>query len=186
MRQDANDRVRSMRQAEVSVGILSDTHGYIHPGVLDQVNRCDVIVHAGDICGSAVLEQLKPVNGQLVAVRGNNDVKQTWDNKGQYRLSDLSDELQVELPGGTLSVIHGHQYWGLDDPQSAILSHFPGSRAVVYGHSHYIQHEMVGDCWLLNPGAAGKRLNRGASSCLVMQASHRGWHVKLHRFEDSD
>lgn len=173
-----------MKPVSVRVGILSDTHGYIHPGVLKQVNQCDVIVHAGDICGSHVLEQLKPQNNVIVAVRGNNDVRQTWMIPGEYQLTDLQEENYLDLPGGTLSVIHGHQYWGQDNPQAGILSHFPDSRAVVYGHSHYIQHERINGQWLLNPGAAGKRLNRGASSCLVLKANQNDWQVKLHRFED--
>jgi len=172
-----------MKPTSMRVGILSDTHGYIHPDVLALVNRCDAIVHAGDICGSRVLEQLDPDQGILAVVRGNNDVRQTWSEPGKYRLADLEDETHLELPGGMLSVIHGHQYWGLDDPQSAILAHFPRSRAVVYGHSHYIQHERIGHRWLLNPGAAGKRLNRGASSCLVLTASENDWQVHMHRFE---
>lgn len=174
----------TVKPAEISVGILSDTHGYIHPEVLQRVNECDVIVHAGDICGSWVLEQLEPADGQLIAVRGNNDVHSNWTEKGSFGLADLTETNQVELPGGTLSVIHGHQYWDLNDPQQAILAHFPKSRAVVYGHSHYIHHELVDGRWLLNPGAAGKRLNRGASSCLVLKASHKDWHVDLHRFEN--
>jgi len=173
-----------MMPASVRVGILSDTHGYIHPGVLEQVNACDVIVHAGDICGSHVLEQLRPVDGVLLAVRGNNDVARNWPSRGGYSLAELRDEEQIELPGGRLAVIHGHQYWGRKDPQSAILAHFPHAHAVVYGHSHYVQHECIHGRWLLNPGAAGRRLNRGASSCLVLTASRGDWHVELHRFEN--
>jgi putative phosphoesterase len=157
-----------MKQALTKkVGILSDTHGAIHPGVLERMNACDMIVHAGDICGGAVLEQLTPRTGEIVAVRGNNDVTQHWQQESSYTLKDLPDERRIELPGGSLAVIHGHQYWSRQDPQEAILLHFPEARAVVYGHSHYVQHEKIDDRWLLNPGAAGNRLNRGGSSCLV-------------------
>jgi len=175
-----------LKSTSVCVGILSDTHGYIHPGVLEQVNQCDAIVHAGDICGSHVLEQLKPLSGIVIAVRGNNDVRETWQEVGKYRLAELQEENHLDLPGGRLSVIHGHQYWGRDDPQAGILSHFPNSRAVVYGHSHFIQHDRINGRWLLNPGAAGKRLNRGAASCLILKTSRNDWHVKLHRFEDTE
>ncbi len=164
------------------VGILSDTHGVIHPGVLARMNDCEVIVHAGDICGGDVLEQLAPKSGQLVAVRGNNDVLQHWQRESRFNLKDLPDEQSVELPGGTLAVIHGHQYWSRNNPQASILSHFPKARAVVYGHSHYVQHEKVDGRWLLNPGAAGNRLNRGGSSCLILKASQQSWQVEMFRF----
>lgn len=164
------------------VGILSDTHGVIHPGVLARMNDCDIIVHAGDICGGNVLEQLAPKSGNLVAVRGNNDVLQYWQQDSRYNLKDLPDEDSIELPGGKLAVIHGHQYWSRKNPQAAILAHFPEARAVVYGHSHYVQHEKVDGRWLLNPGAAGSRLNRGGSSCLILKASVESWQVEMFRF----
>ena len=165
-----------------AVGILSDTHGAIHPGVLERMNSCDIIIHAGDVCGGHVLEQLMPKKGQLVVVRGNNDVAQQWQKESSYSLTELQDERRIDLPGGTMAVIHGHQYWSRQDPQSAILSHFPEARAVVYGHSHYVQHEKVEGRWLLNPGAAGNRLNRGGSSCLILKASEESWKVEMFRF----
>jgi len=167
-----------------SVGILSDTHGTIHPGVQERMNDCDIIVHAGDVCGGHVLEQLVPKTGELVAVRGNNDVAQYWQQHSRFSLSDLLDEKRLNLPGGSLAVIHGHQYWSRQDPQSAILSHFPEARAVIYGHSHYVQHEKFDGRWLLNPGAAGNSLNRGGSSCLVLNAGEDKWLVEMFRFVD--
>jgi putative phosphoesterase len=167
---------------ETRVGILSDTHGVIHPEVLARMNDCDIIIHAGDICGGHVLEQLTPGSGEIIAVRGNNDVARNWSGKSRYSLSDLPDEQRVELPGGSLAVIHGHQYWSRKDPQAAIFSHFPDARAVVYGHSHYVQHEQIDGRWLLNPGAAGNRLNRGGSSCLVLKAGHDKWLVEMYRY----
>lgn len=165
-----------------TVGILSDTHGAIHPGVLERMNSCDLIVHAGDICGGRVLEQLKPASGKIIAVRGNNDVSQEWQQESPYVLEDLPDEQHIELPGGTLAVIHGHQYWSRENPQEAILAHFPNARVVVYGHSHFVQHEKFDDRWLLNPGAAGNRLNRGGSSCLILRVSEDNWKVEMYRF----
>ena len=165
-----------------TVGILSDTHGASHPGVLERMNNCDIIVHAGDVCGGHVLEQLRPKKGRLVVVRGNNDVAQQWQQQSSFSLTELQDEQRIDLPGGTMAVIHGHQYWSRKDPQSAILSHFPEARAVVYGHSHYVQHDKVQGRWLLNPGAAGNRLNRGGSSCLVLKASEESWKIEMFRF----
>ncbi|HIC41208.1 MAG TPA: YfcE family phosphodiesterase, partial [Piscirickettsiaceae bacterium] len=30
------------------IGILSDTHGVVHPGVVEVINQCDIAIHAGD------------------------------------------------------------------------------------------------------------------------------------------
>ena len=57
---------------QVTVGILSDSHGLLDLRIRDAVNQCDHIIHAGDICAASVLEQLKPKQ-KLHAVAGNND-----------------------------------------------------------------------------------------------------------------
>ena len=54
------------------VGLLSDTHNYLDPGILEHFKECDEIWHAGDIGTAAVtneLARLKP----LRAVYGNID-----------------------------------------------------------------------------------------------------------------
>jgi len=171
-----------MTHAEVAVGILSDTHGQVHPSVMDTMNRCDIVLHAGDICASSVLECLQPRGGKLLAVRGNNDVPRNWPVGGSYRLEDLPEEAMLELPGGRVALLHGHQFWGRADFGPFLLQHYRDARAIVYGHSHYLHHEQYDGRWLLNPGAAGKRLNRGAASCLVLRASHVAWSVCVSRF----
>src|ERR1035437_1399671 len=54
------------------IGLLSDTHGYLDNRMLDLLNECDEIWHAGDLGSMIVLEKLeliKPVR----AVYGNID-----------------------------------------------------------------------------------------------------------------
>ena len=44
--------------------IISDTHGFLEPDLLDQLQGADVIVHAGDICSGAdyrTLQTIAPV-----------------------------------------------------------------------------------------------------------------------------
>lgn len=54
------------------VGLVSDTHGLLRPPVLDWLQGCDHLLHAGDICDAAVLEALGRI-APVTAVRGNND-----------------------------------------------------------------------------------------------------------------
>ena len=52
--------------------IISDTHGYLKPELLDALQGADVIVHAGDICSPSdfrTLQLIAPVQACL----GNND-----------------------------------------------------------------------------------------------------------------
>ena len=60
----------------MKIGIISDTHGKLHPPVLELIASCDVVLHAGDVDNSQTLDQLwmhlKP-NAPFYLVRGNND-----------------------------------------------------------------------------------------------------------------
>ena len=52
--------------------IISDTHGYLSPELLDQLQGADVIVHAGDICSQADYRALCDI-AQVQLCLGNND-----------------------------------------------------------------------------------------------------------------
>ncbi|MFY9973511.1 MAG: metallophosphoesterase family protein, partial [Chromatiaceae bacterium] len=97
----------------VRVAILSDTHGAVDPRVLEVVATCDLAVHGGDIGGGEVLEaiaaRLRPGAGSLHAVLGNNDVPAKWPECHRALLPELPERLEIDLPGGRLAVIHGHQ-----------------------------------------------------------------------------
>src|SRR5262249_40243219 len=61
------------------LGIISDTHGLLLPEVLQVFSSVSLILHAGDIGSSEVLDGLRTL-APVVAVRGNND-KEPWANR---------------------------------------------------------------------------------------------------------
>jgi len=164
------------------VGIVSDTHGEIDSRVADQLKRCDQVLHAGDILSAAVLDQISPDHGELHAVLGNNDSHRTWPAHAHWRLADIPESVCVDLPGGLLCMIHGHQIWGQRDRHAALRRLFPRARAVVYGHSHVRTYCDEESPWLLNPGAAGRVRNHGGPSCMILRASEAEWELEFLRF----
>ena len=54
------------------VGVISDTHGHLHPAVVKAFKNVDLIVHAGDIGKCEILETLQKI-APVLAVRGNMD-----------------------------------------------------------------------------------------------------------------
>ena len=54
------------------IGLLSDTHGYLHPRILEHFQECDEIWHAGDIGSPEVLDRLESFKPTR-AVWGNID-----------------------------------------------------------------------------------------------------------------
>lgn len=121
----------------MQLGLISDTHGFLDPVVLDLFKDVDLILHAGDIGSLAVIETLASV-APVRAVRGNID-----EGLETAKLP-LVDEF--ESAGLKLHLVHQ-----LD------LRALPAADLVVYGHSHKPHVAEVDGRLLINPGAAGRR-----------------------------
>ena len=172
--------MRKHSRQRVKVGVLSDTHGWIDPQVRRVLTGVDCIVHAGDVLGFSVLQQLENLTSpeQVIAVAGNNDITENWPGlEGK-----LPTVAEVPLPGGTLVVTHGNQF-GSFPAHAELRQAWPEAKVVVYGHTHRMVCDQEGLPWIFNPGAAGRtRVNRGPS-CLVLTAGFGDWTVSAHQFE---
>jgi uncharacterized protein len=123
------------------VGLISDTHGLLRPEVKAFLVGSDFIVHGGDICDPAILDELSAL-APVTAVRGNND-RGAWAE----RLAE-TEWLQV----GEVFIYAIHDLSQLDiDPQAA------GVHVVVSGHSHQPHVERRDGVLFVNPGSPGPR-----------------------------
>src|SRR4051794_30445227 len=137
----------SMRVVVMSDTHLSDTSARrLDPSLLDAAAGADVILHAGDVTGAALLEQL----GRLApvhAVLGNNDVD---------LVGVLPETLDLDLGGVHVSLVH-------DAGQRAgrperLARRFPGADLVVFGHSHLPEDLTSGSgTRVFNPGSPTQR-----------------------------
>ncbi|MBS4058409.1 MAG: metallophosphatase family protein [Bacteroidetes bacterium] len=132
------------------IGLLSDTHGYVHPRVFDFFASCDEIWHAGDIGNTEtadVLSAFKPIR----AVHGNID-----DYKVRLMFPEV---LQFEIEGLSVFMVHIGGYPGRYAPgiREKLLVAKPG--LFISGHSHILK--VVPDPRMkllhINPGACGKQ-----------------------------
>lgn len=166
----------------VTVALVSDTHGHISPEVLAVVARCDKVVHAGDICGRHILEALRQHNDHVTAVAGNNDVPERWPEAERDTVIALPRIAELELPGGVLSVEHGHEHGWANPDHAGLRAAHPRAKMIVYGHTHQRMVDKSEDPWIVNPGAAGQVRNYGGPSCLVVHASTEHWELEAFRF----
>jgi len=123
------------------VGVISDTHGLLRPEALRALRRVSVIVHAGDIGGPEILDELNAI-APVTAVRGNND-------RGAWARS-LPETALLRVGGAKLYVIHDLKALAVD-PQAE------GLAAVISGHSHQPLSVRRGGVLYFNPGSAGPR-----------------------------
>ena len=166
----------------VTVGILSDSHGFLDPRIAETVNQCDYIVHAGDIFNAHVLEQLKP-KIEMIVVAGNNDYPGLWKDEEIAIVAALPLKNKLELPGGIIAVEHGHRL-GNHPEHDQLRKDHAEARLVVYGHTHHRTIDLDAKPWVVNPGASGKVRNHGGPSCLILHASVDEWRFDTVLFAD--
>jgi len=169
------------------IAIISDTHGHIDQNIIDTIKDCDRIVHAGDICGAHILTQLESICSNITAVTGNNDCESLWCKTESSIVNSLPAIVEIELPGGTLAIEHGHKH-GMQQPDHASLraSH-PHARVIIYGHTHKMIIDDKVTPWVINPGAAGETRTGEGPSCMILTAVTEGeWEIEMFRFENKN
>jgi putative phosphoesterase len=136
---------RSDMSSEVYVvGVIADTHGLVRPEVATALAGVSLILHAGDVGGSAVLAALSAI-APVDAVFGNVD---------DAHDPSLARERVVSIGGVTVHVSHGHE---LGRPTAELLLARYRGDVVIFGHTHKAVVVRDGARIALNPGAAGPR-----------------------------
>ena len=122
----------------MKVGLISDTHNLLRPDVLKALMGVDAILHAGDISGQAVLDQLQTI-APVYAVRGNADKE--W-------AEEVPTFLDFELNGLHIYMTHKKKDLPADlDPYDLVM----------VGHSHTYVDTLIGKTRIINPGSCGPR-----------------------------
>ncbi|HZV71725.1 MAG TPA: metallophosphoesterase family protein [Saprospiraceae bacterium] len=133
-----------------SIGLLSDTHGFLDESLKLMLDNCDEIWHAGDFGTMDVYQQLMQLNKPLRGVYGN------IDNQELRALLPLNQCWQVEELKIFMTHIGG--YPGRYDARvkNILTEQQPG--IYVCGHSHFLKviYDKTFKLLHLNPGACGK------------------------------
>jgi putative phosphoesterase len=145
--------------------LLSDTHGYLDPGVMPHIKECDEIWHAGDIGDASVvkaLESLKP----LRAVFGNIDDKEMQ--------SKFPEDLWFECDRLKIWMTHiGGAPPNYNPRVNKILKErIPN--VFICGHSHIlkVKKDEKLNMLYINPGAAGNQGFHSMKTVLRLEISN--------------
>jgi putative phosphoesterase len=123
------------------LGLISDTHGLLRKEAVAALRGSDLILHAGDVGGTEILEALGAI-APVVAVRGNVDTGE-W---GQGL------PLVEIIQAGSVMIYMLHILNNLQiNPLVA------GMHIVVSGHSHIPGQAEKGGVTYINPGSAGPK-----------------------------
>jgi uncharacterized protein len=126
------------------IGLISDTHGMVRASVHGALAGVELILHAGDVGGDAILDELALI-APVLAVYGNTDVP------GDPR---LAASIERTIGGVAIHVSHGHEL-GSPTPEKLLERH--AADVIVYGHTHKQLVVRADGRLVVNPGAAGAR-----------------------------
>ncbi|WP_296645549.1 metallophosphoesterase family protein [Romboutsia sp. 13368] len=121
------------------IGLISDTHGLLRQEVVDNLNNCNLIIHAGDIGKFEVIENLKKISN-VEFIRGNCDKDK----------SIAKEDRIVEIYNKRIYLIHDISKININLKEDNI-------DIVVYGHSHKPNIYEDNDILYINPGSVGPR-----------------------------
>lgn len=131
------------------IGLLSDTHSTIHPGLFDFFKDCNEIWHAGDIGNIQTADALSAFK-PLRAVFGNIDGQ---DVRVCYPKVNIFTIEQVKV-----LMMHIGGYPGRYEPEIRKLLEKEKPQLFISGHSHILKvmYDKKHGLLHINPGAAGK------------------------------
>lgn len=158
--------------------LVADTHvpkraRELPAQVWEEVDRADVVFHAGDWVEEPLLDAFEARASRLVAVYGNND--------GPALRRRLPEVAEVDLEGLRFAVVH--ETGAAQGRERRCAERFPDTDVLVFGHSH-IPWDTTASTGLrlLNPGSPTDR--RRQPHCTYLTVTVRDGcleDVRLHR-----
>ena len=132
------------------ISLISDTHGDLESDVVEHLNDCDEIWHAGDIGSLGVLIKLRQI-APLQAVWGNIDGR-------EIRL-ETEENLFFRREGLSILMIHIGGNPGRYSKRSYHLIKKNQPDIFICGHSHIlkVQRDQEHSLLHMNPGACGRK-----------------------------
>ena len=148
------------------IGLVSDTHGLVRPAVHEALKGVEIILHAGDVGGRDILEELRLI-APVGAVFGNTDPP---------GMPGLSESIDLEMGGLRIHVSHGNE---VGSPTPERLAERYDSDVVVYGHTHRQLVTRLNGQLFVNPGAAGPRRFKLSASIGIMRIANKKAEVSI-------
>ena len=150
--------------------VLADTHvpGFataLPETLRPELERCDVVLHAGDVDAAPLLDELAAFAPVHVAL-GNNDGE-------DVRAWGALEEVRLTLAGVPVGMVH--DAGPRAGRERRLRRRFPDERVIVFGHSHIpMAYEHEGTL-LVNPGSPTwkRRQPRGTYAVLTVERRRR-------------
>lgn len=132
------------------IGVISDTHipecsKELPAQILKDFKNMDMIIHAGDLADLKVMETLKGLCPNVLAV---------WGNMDPYELRKKLREKEV-IEAGIYKIGLTHGYGPAGELVKIMSEIFKNDNVniIIFGHSHSAINEQIGNILYFNPGS---------------------------------
>lgn len=149
----------------MKIGVISDTHGYMHPKTFSFFEKCAEIWHAGDIGDPDILDELNLI-APVRAVWGNMD---DWDirdvtkesivfpcEEHKVAMMHIAEKRFYSRVEGELFPKTGSNIYYTDKALEIIQKEKP--TIFIGGHSHLLKvvYDKFNQLLFINPGSAAR------------------------------
>ena len=139
----------------MKIGVISATHDYLGPRVLELFKGVDHIIHAGDVGMQIIVFELEQI-APTTAVLGNTDMGNPLKLTETVTLGDLKFLVQ-----------HIVNPYALDEKLQLRLARSRPD-VVVFGHTHRAFNEVINGVRFFNPGYSGRPKHATARSVAIL------------------
>lgn len=152
---------------QLSLGIISDTHGLFRPKIVDLFDGVDYIIHAGDIGTPQIINKLSEI-APVLAVLGNTD--------SVIIFPEYLDKEFFVTPYIKMYVLHNLDSLDLN-------SRTAGFNVVISGHTHRAAQFNKNSTLYLNPGSAGPQRSNIPISVARLYSNGPKLHAEIFEIE---
>ena len=155
----------------MKVGVISDTHGQIHPHVFDHFNDVELILHAGDVGNETILTELGTL-APVTAVSGNTD---------SFPITEKCKTKEIfELAGKKTYLTHRVIECGILIPSIMNDINSVNPDIVIFGHTHEQHIKMIDNKLFFNPGGGGQKRRGKRLAVGILEISHKNINHSLY------
>lgn len=134
----------------MKIGVISDTHipvnaSAIPQKVLEAFKDADMVIHAGDLVDLSVIDILKGVCKNVLAVYGNMD--------SQKVKAKLPEKEIIKINHYKIGVMHGSGHPNALIELSGKIFSDDNVDVIIFGHSHAAVNEKRNGILYFNPGS---------------------------------
>lgn len=149
--------------------VLSDTHipraaHDLPKGIIEDIKKSDMVIHAGDFVEEEVLENIMKLNKDVRAVCGNMDSPELRRR--------LKEQEVIAAGNFKIGLIHGHG--APKDLIQTVRGQFGDVDAIIFGHSHAAVNIKKGGVLFFNPGSPTDTVFAKANSYGILQVTEEG------------